>query len=128
MTGVQTCALPICLTALARVLEKWLHHFLRIEVALQPMQKVADEAWRWHIGLDVEATAIMNDLYENRDVEANRVARMLSLFRLEFANVADMRADVAGKPVYLGLAMTAENQLKLKPQNLLVNLPLPGLS
>ena len=116
------------LTALARVLEKWVHHFLRIEVAIRPMQKVEDEAWRWHIGLDVEATAIMNDLYENRDVEADRVARMLSLFRLEFANVADMRADVAGKPVYLGLAMTAENQLKLKPQNLLVNLPLPGLS
>ena len=116
------------LLALAQLLQKWVHHFLRIEVAIRPMQKVEDEAWRWHIGLDVEATAIMNDLYENRDVEANRVARMLSLFRLEFANVADMRADVAGKPVYLGLAMTAENQLKLKPQNLLVNLPLPGLS
>ena len=35
-----------------------------------------------------------------------------------------MRADVAGKPVYLGLAMSAEHTLKLKPQNLLINLPL----
>jgi hypothetical protein len=35
-----------------------------------------------------------------------------------------MRADVAGKPVYLGLAMSAEQTLKLKPQNLLINLPL----
>jgi hypothetical protein len=35
-----------------------------------------------------------------------------------------MRADVAGKPVYLGLAMNAEQTLKLKPQNLLINLPL----
>jgi hypothetical protein len=35
-----------------------------------------------------------------------------------------MRADVAGKPVYLGLAMSVEQTLKLKPQNLLINLPL----
>jgi len=35
-----------------------------------------------------------------------------------------MRADVGGKPVYLGLAMNAEQTLKLKPQNLLINLPL----
>ena len=35
-----------------------------------------------------------------------------------------MRADVAGKPVYLGLAMTADQQLRIKPQNLLLNLPL----
>jgi hypothetical protein len=35
-----------------------------------------------------------------------------------------MRADVAGKPVYLGLARTADGTLKLKPQNLLLNLPL----
>jgi hypothetical protein len=36
-----------------------------------------------------------------------------------------MRADVAGKPVYLGLMMDAGGVLRLKPQNLLVNLPLP---
>jgi hypothetical protein len=35
-----------------------------------------------------------------------------------------MRADVQGKPVYLGLAMNAEGLVKLKPQNLLLNLPL----
>jgi hypothetical protein len=35
-----------------------------------------------------------------------------------------MRSDVAGKPVYLGLCMNADQTLKLKPQNLLLNLPL----
>jgi hypothetical protein len=43
---------------------------------------------------------------------------------LVFDNPQDMRADVQGKPVYLGLAMTAQGLLKLKPQNLLLNLPL----
>ena len=35
-----------------------------------------------------------------------------------------MRADIAGKPVYLGLAMDERQKLRLKPQNLLMNLPL----
>ena len=50
--------------------------------------------------------------------------RLLCLFRLEFADAADMRADIAGRPVYLAMAMDGHNRLKLKPQNLLLNLPL----
>ncbi|MDW5442368.1 DUF6352 family protein [Polaromonas sp. SM01] len=112
------------LTALARVLEKWVQHFLCVAVSIRPLQKIDDPAWRWHVGLDVEATALLNDLYEDRPVEAERMSRLLSLFRLDFANPQEMRADVAGKPVYLGLMMTADKVVKLKPQNLLLNLPL----
>jgi len=35
-----------------------------------------------------------------------------------------MISSIAGRPVYMGLCMTEEGRLKLKPQNLLVNLPL----
>ncbi|RZJ26809.1 MAG: hypothetical protein EOO54_01545 [Haliea sp.] len=112
------------LKALARVLEKWVQHFLGVAVSIRPLQKVDDEAWRWHVGLDIDATALLNDLYEGREVEAGRLSRLVSLFRLDFADPQDMRTDVAGKPVYLGLMMNADRVLKLKPQNLLVNLPL----
>jgi hypothetical protein len=54
--------------------------------------------------------------------------RLLSLFKLEFANPQEMRADVAGKPVYLGLMMSESRELRLKPQNLLLNLPLASQS
>ncbi len=114
------------LTALARVLEKWVKHFLGVAVSIRPLQKIDDAAWRWHLGLDVEATALLNDLYEDRPVEPERSARLLSLFRLDFADPQEMRTDVAGKPVYLGLMMNTGQVLKLKPQNLLLNLPLPG--
>lgn len=112
------------LKALARVLEKWVAHFLGVVVTIQPEQKIDDPAWRWHVGLDAESTALLNDLYEDRPVEAARMQRVVSLFRLEFAKPGEMRADVAGKPVYLGLTMNADNIVKLKPQNLLLNLPL----
>ncbi len=52
------------------------------------------------------------------------MGRLLCLFRLEFANPADMRPSIAGRPVYLAMAMDGERTLKLKPQNLLLNLPL----
>jgi hypothetical protein len=35
-----------------------------------------------------------------------------------------MSAQLHGKPIYLAMAMDAEQRLKLKPQNLLLNLPL----
>jgi len=57
-------------------------------------------------------------------VAPERLQRLVSLFRLDFADPLDMRSDVAGKLVYLGLIMTTAGVLRLKPQNLLVNLPL----
>jgi hypothetical protein len=112
------------LKALAQVLELWVKHFLGVQVSIQPASRIDDPNWRWHLGLDPDSTALLNDLYEDRPVAPERMQRLISLFRLDFANPAQMRADVAGKPVYLGLCMAADNTLKLKPQNLLLNLPL----
>jgi hypothetical protein len=67
---------------------------------------------------------LLNDLYEDRPVDPARMQRLISLFRLDFADPSLVRPDVAGKPVYLGLGMDVDNTLKLKPQNLLLNLPL----
>ena len=110
--------------ALARVLARWVQQLLGVEVQITPVARIDDAAWRWHLGLDAEATAILNDLYQQRPVDDERLARLIGLFRLDFANPADMQADLAGAPVYLGLAMTADGTLRLKPQNLLLNLPL----
>jgi hypothetical protein len=112
------------LDALARVLERWVAHFTGARVAITPAGRVDDERWRWHVGLDTESTAMLNALYAGEALDDARRARLLSLFRLEFADPGDMLADVAGSPVYLGLAVREDRTLKLKPQNLLVGLPL----
>ena len=52
--------------AFARVLENWLMHLLKIEVRVEPRPRIDDTDWRWHIGLDREATRILNALYEGR--------------------------------------------------------------
>jgi hypothetical protein len=112
------------LDALARDLEAWVAHFLQVHVAIQPVAQIRDERWVWHVGLDAQANAIMNELYEGKEVDDTRLARILALFRLEFADPQVMRADLAGRPVYLGLARDGAETVRLKPQNLLMNLPL----
>jgi hypothetical protein len=110
--------------ALARVLERWIAHLLGVRTAIRPLPRIDDDAWSWHIGLDVESTALLNDLYRGQAPEPERMRRLIGLFRLDFADAAEMRPDLAGRPVYLGLAMNERGTLRLKAQNLLVNLPL----
>ena len=112
------------LTALCRVLERWIAHFLSVDVSIAPQREINDARWIWHVGLDAEASALLNDLYNRVDVADERMDRLLCLFELNFANPAAMRAAIAGRPVYLAMAMDREQRLRLKPQNLLLNLPL----
>ncbi|HEX5629552.1 MAG TPA: DUF6352 family protein [Usitatibacteraceae bacterium] len=114
--------------ALATVLERWVAHLAGVRVAIEPVERVADERWRWHSGLDVESTAILNALYRGESVPEETLARLVALFRLEFADPANALAEAAGRPVYLGLACREDRTLRMKPQNLLLNLPLATAS
>lgn len=114
---------PGC-TALCRVLEAWIEHFHQVRVTISPVPKIESEEWVWHVGLDAEASSILNDLYLGKDVPEDHQQRLLCLFRVDFLNAQDMRAEIAGHPVFLGMAMSNQNLLRMKPQNLLMNLPL----
>lgn len=112
------------LQGLALVLQRWVHHLLGVDVTITPLEKIDDPHWSWHVGLDVESSALLNDLYEDRAVDSERLQRLISLFRLDFADPRTMTAALAGKPVYLGLMASPDMLLRVKPQNLLLNLPL----
>jgi Family of unknown function (DUF6352) len=116
------------LKPLATLLQRWVQHLLGVAVTIEPVHRIDDPQWRWHLGLDAEASVLLDDLYVGNAVDPQRQQRLISLFCLRFANAAEMRHDVAGKPVYLGLMATASGQLRLKPQNLLLNLPLASVS
>jgi hypothetical protein len=112
------------LDALARVIEAWVLHFLGLRTRVQPMQRIDDERWSWHVGLDSEATRILNGLYEGRQTGLDDMQRIIGLFRMTIEDKDAVLPAVRGRPVYLGLAMTPAGKVKLKPQNLLINLPL----
>jgi Family of unknown function (DUF6352) len=116
------------LEALCRVLEAWVAHFVGSAPRIQVEKTITDDDWVWHVGLDAQASAVLNDLYQGLAVSEERMAGMLSLFSLRFEEPSVLQPGVAGKPVYLAIAMDEHKRIKLKPQNLLLNLPLARLS
>ena len=110
--------------AFARVLERWIAHFHGVETRIEPVREIPDDDWVWHVGLDAEATTMLNDLYNGKDVDEETMKRIVGLFRVEFRDPNDALAELRGSPVFLGLAMTPRSTLRMKPQNLLMNLPL----
>jgi len=112
------------LDAFCRVMEAWVAHFFNLKVAIKPVRKIDEPRWAWHIGLDAESSAILNELWAGSEVEHGRMRRILSLFEMRFDDPALMRPEIAGRSVYLALACDADQVLNMKPQNLLTNLPL----
>jgi hypothetical protein len=43
---------------------------------------------------------------------------------MDFSDPFAVRPELRGTPVFLGLAMSPDGTLRMKPQNLLMNLPL----
>lgn len=110
--------------AFCRVIEKWIRHFHGVSVSVQPLRAIEDRSWAWHIGLDAESTVLLNDLWRGEEIEQGRFRRLLALFRLDFQEPAAMRQDIAGRPIYLALSTDENGVVRMKPQNLLLNLPL----
>ncbi len=111
------------LEAFCRVIEAWVGHFHGIQVRVKPLARIDEPRWAWHIGLDAASTSMLNDLYEGIEVDHGRMRRLLSLFRMDFADASDMRPDIAGRPVYMALSANEDDVVRVKPQNLLVNFP-----
>ena len=112
------------LKAFCGVLEQWVFHFYKAEVLIVPTSEINDDKWIWHVGLDAEASQILDELYNGSSLDEGTRRRLLALFKMEFKDANLMRPDIAGRTIYLGMAMDKDNILRLKPQNILMNLPL----
>jgi hypothetical protein len=111
------------LDALCRVVEAWIWHFRAVKVQVKPVRKIDEHPWAWHIGLDAESSAILNELWAGKEIEQGRMRNILAIFALQFEEPAAMRADITGRTVYLALS-SEQGVVRMKPQNLLTNLPL----
>ncbi len=110
--------------ALAEALRLWITHLHGIEVTVTPSETIKDKDWRWFVGLDAEASHIGNRLWRGQPVMPDEMARVLALFRLDFADQTCLVARAKGHPVYLILACQDDRLVRMKPQNLVTGLPL----
>jgi hypothetical protein len=112
------------LAALGDVIVLWISHLLAVDVAIEPLTAVHDISLCWYVGLDSEATRIGDAVWNGSDIDSNSWSRLIGLYRLTFRDPLDMIEKVRGEPVYLLAAMTVDEILRLKPQNLVGGLPL----
>jgi Family of unknown function (DUF6352) len=112
------------LVALGDVVTRWLAHLLAIDVTIEPLTELRNASLSWYIGLDSDATRIGDKIWNGNELDDPMRARLIGIYRLTFRNPMDMIEKVRGEPVYLLMAMTADEALRLKPQNLVTGLPI----
>ena len=110
--------------ALGDALAAWVRLMSGAAVRVRPLEAIDDAHWRWHAGLDAQASMLLDALYAKGALAPGDHARLLVLLRLEFERPDDASAEAAARPVYLALAMDEQGRVRMKPQNLLFNLPL----
>lgn len=113
--------------ALAQAMARWISHLLGIDVAIEPLQELHNAQLSWYVGLDAEATRLGDRLWHGEQLDEGSAGRVLSLFGLSFTDAGLAMENVQGDPVYLILATTSDQKLRMKPQNLLTGLPIKRL-
>jgi Family of unknown function (DUF6352) len=111
------------LTALGDVIARWIGHLLAIDVRVEPLTELRDVSLTWYVGLDSEATRIGDAFWRGEDVGEARRSQVIGFYRLTFVRPGDANEGMRGEPVYLVLAMTPDGVLRLKPQNVVMGLP-----
>jgi hypothetical protein len=112
------------LAALGDVITRWLSHLLGVDVAVEPLAQLHSAPWNWYVGLSSDATRIGDAIWNGDEFSDATRAELIGLFQLNFRNPADMIERIRGEPVYLLVALAADEVLRLKPQNLVTGLPL----
>jgi hypothetical protein len=113
--------------ALGEVIERWIKHLLAFEVSIEPLIEMREVPLTWYVGLDAEATRIGDALWKGEDLDEASRGRVVAIYRLSFSDTANVVEKMKGEPVYVLAAMTADKVLRLKPQNLIVGLPVRSL-
>jgi hypothetical protein len=115
------------LVALAEAMRRWIAHVLGVETTIEPLKELRDVNLAWYVGLDADSTKIGDMLWNGEEIDERTMSRVVGLFRLTFRDPSIMLDKVKGEPVYLILSMTPDKLIRMKPQNLVIGLPIRHL-
>jgi hypothetical protein len=111
------------LAALGDVVTRWVRHLLAVEVQIHAVTELRD-VLTWYVGLDATATRIGDALWNGDELDQTARSLVVGLYRLTFADDAEIVEKARGAPTYLIAAMSSDQVLRLKPQNLITGLPI----
>lgn len=113
--------------ALGEVIAIWLRHLLAVDSKVEPFVEVKNANFTWYVGLDAEGTRIGDLLWNGEEIDNRLREQIVALYTLRFRNPNMAAQAVGDEPVYLILAMTPDKILRMKPQNLIIGLPVRHL-
>ncbi len=108
--------------ALGRAMAAFIRHMLGFEIIIEPLPRIDTPEFDWFIGLDPDATRIGNAMWNGEELPESQ--QLLALYRAIPAADAPVLPAMVGRPIYLMLAANAEGRVRMKPQNLIMGLPL----
>ena len=112
------------LAKLGEVMTRWIKHMLAVDVEIEPLTEMRDVKFNWYLGLDAVGTKIGDTLWNAGSLDPRSEARIVGLYQLKFEDPTVVVEKIGSEPVYLILAMTPDKMLHMKPQNLLIGLPI----
>lgn len=115
------------LAKLGEVVASWVRHMLAVEVDIEPLTAMRDVNFNWYLGLDATGTQIGDALWNGHDLDERSQSSVVGLYQLRFKDPDVVVERMRGEAVYLILAMTPDKVLHMKPQNLLIGLPIRHL-
>jgi Family of unknown function (DUF6352) len=111
------------LAALGHVVTRWVRHLLAVDVEIDPVTELRDAKLTWYVGMDANATRIGDALWNGDELDQAARQLVVGLFRLTFVDETEIIEQARGAPTYLIAAMSIDQTLQLKPQNLITGLP-----
>ena len=111
---------PRARAGMAAAIAAFVRHLLGHEVRVEPLTRAEVGDFRWFVGLDPVGTSIGNALWRG---EVPKGA-LVGLFSLVFLRREGVLPAVSNAPVYLLIGLGADKVIRMKPQNLVMGLPL----
>jgi hypothetical protein len=111
------------LAALGEVVAHWVRHLLAVDVAVDAVTELRDVTLSWYVGLDAQATRIGNALWNGDPLDEAARQQVVGLYRMTFPADTPILEQARGAPTYLLAAMSSDQVVWLKPQNLIAGLP-----
>lgn len=109
--------------ALGQAASIFIRHLTAIDIQFTPVERLENAAAGWFLAFDAEATRIANDVWRGRNPAPETMTRVLALYTFTLPSVG-IAEQHAGKSGFALAAMSQDNLLTMKPQNLIFGLPL----
>ncbi|HRK24442.1 MAG TPA: DUF6352 family protein [Beijerinckiaceae bacterium] len=110
--------------ALGEAARVFIRHLCGIDLVLEPVEQLDGEPQAWFLAFDAEATAIGNAVWRGEMLDPDWAARVLALYRFRLPDDRRIAEVRRGRPGFALAAMTSDRMLNIKPQNLILGLPL----